>query len=104
MPHLGETKGSLNARIGSLVKKGLRKELQQALDTVRVIGNHAVHPGTIELKDNPATAQSLFKLLNRIVHETITVKKELDALYAGLPATAHEGIEQRDGHAKKSSH
>lgn len=99
MPHLGETQGRLNDRIGSLVKKGLRIEVQQMLDIVRVIGNNAVHPGTIDLKDNPATAASLFKLVNRIVYDTITAPKELQAMYDGLPESAQRGIEQRDGKA-----
>lgn len=39
-----------------LVKKGLNQTIQKALDAARVIGNEAVHPGTLDLKDNHDTA------------------------------------------------
>lgn len=49
--NLGQAGKDLNADIGALVKKGLLPEVQQMLDAVRVIGNNAVHPGEIDLKD-----------------------------------------------------
>jgi len=49
--HLGEKGKDINADIASLVAKGLNPLVQKALDVVRVIGNEAVHPGTIDLRD-----------------------------------------------------
>lgn len=46
--------------------------LQQALDSVRVIGNEAVHPGTMDLRDDVFTVLSLFGLVNFIVQKAIT--------------------------------
>lgn len=53
---LGEPGKNLNNDIGALVRKGLPAQVQQALDAVRVIGNDAVHPGQIDVSDNPEIA------------------------------------------------
>jgi hypothetical protein len=50
MPHLGESGKNLNTDIGNLVKEGLSVDIQQALDSLRVIGNESVHPGELDLK------------------------------------------------------
>ena len=56
---LGEDGKDINDDIASLVKKGLDARLQKALDVVRVVGNHAVHPGKIDLRDDRSTAEIL---------------------------------------------
>jgi hypothetical protein len=96
MPLLGEKSDNLNAAIGSLVKKGLEPQVQQALDVVRVIGNNAVHPGQIDLRDDKATATRLFEIFNLIVERTITTPKKLNELFKGLPPGALEAIQKRD--------
>jgi len=88
MPHLKENGDNLNVDIADLVKKGLPVRIQKALDTVRVIGNNAVHPGQIDLKDDVNTAIALFSLLNMIVDDLITKEKEIDEIYGKLPDTA----------------
>jgi len=94
--HVGESGDNLNADIAALVKKGLRSHVQQALDVVRVIGNQAVHPGQIDLNDDPHTATALFGLVNLIAQQMITDSKEAEALYNALPAAQREAIEKRD--------
>ena len=80
-----------------LVKKGLPKTVQQALDVVRVVGNKAVHPGQIAFDvDDKNTATMLMRLLNIIVERMITEPKEIDSLYQGLPESVRNAIENRD--------
>ena len=97
-PVLGSTKSDINAAIGELVANGkISQRLQQALDTVRVIGNEAVHPGELNVADSPEIVASLFKLINFIVLEAITRPKEIVEIYGSLPAKKLAGIEARDG-------
>ena len=67
--------------IGALVVRGLNPRVQKALDLVRVVGNNAVHPGALDLKDDRETAAKLFVLVNRIADDMISHPKQLDALY-----------------------
>jgi hypothetical protein len=96
MPHLGKTKGKIDDDIADLVKDGMPATIQKALDTVRVIGNNAVHPGEIDLKDDTETAVALFGLVNMIVDAMITQPKEVEQLFGKLPQGAKEAIQKRD--------
>lgn len=95
--HLGEKGENINNDIGNLVKKGLDFRVQQALDIVRVIGNNAVHPGQMDLRDDRATAESLFGLVNLIADNMISLPKRLSEMYESLPPSALKAIEKRDG-------
>lgn len=96
---LGQPGKNINNDVGALVKGGLDPRVQQALDAVRVIGNSAVHPGQIDLRDDRATAETLFKLLNLIVDKTISEPKHVMEVYASLPEGAIKAIKKRDGKA-----
>jgi hypothetical protein len=91
-----EVTDNLNKDIGTLVKHGLPKSVQQALDAVRVIGNNAVHPGQIDIGDDHRMTDSLFGLVNFIAEKTITEQKEIDAIYASLPEGTKQQIDKRD--------
>lgn len=93
---LGEQGKDLNTDIGNLVKEGLPVRVQESLDSLRVIGNEAVHPGELDLRDDRETATSLFKLVNFIAEKMITEPKEIEAIYAKLPETKKEQINNRD--------
>jgi len=86
----------LNADIANLVKGGLPPTIQQSLDAVRVIGNEAVHPGVLNLKDDMGTAVKLFELINIIVETMITVPKKVKELYDSLPQNKIDQIAKRD--------
>ncbi|MGP0577412.1 DUF4145 domain-containing protein [Paenibacillus peoriae] len=96
MVELGESGKDINRDIGSLVKKGLPEEIQQALDILRVIGNESVHPGELDLRDDQETALQLFELINFIVEERISRKKRISSLFSRLPEGKRKGIEDRD--------
>lgn len=93
---LGGGGKDLNACIGSLVARGLDTQVQQMLDSVRVIGNEGVHPGTIDLRDDQETAHALFWLVNEIADELITKPRRIKEVYAKLPVEKRQGIDQRD--------
>ena len=93
---LGEEGKRIDDDIASLVKKGLSPLVQKSLDAVRVIGNEAVHPGTLDLKDDIDTAARLFDLVNIIAEQMISNPKHVDEIYIKLPSTKREAIEKRD--------
>ncbi len=94
--HLGGKGKNLNEDIKNLVRKGLPPKVERALDVVRVIGNNAVHPGKIDLRDDLDTAILLFELLNMIVDTMITQPRKVDEIYNKLPEGVRKAIEKRD--------
>ncbi len=93
---LGEKGKNINDDIKNLVSKGLSSAVQKSLDVVRVIGNDAVHPGQIDLRDDIETAKALFKLVNLIAEKMITEPKEVEEIYNSLPESKRQEIEKRD--------
>ncbi|MCB2061628.1 MAG: DUF4145 domain-containing protein [Novosphingobium sp.] len=99
-PQIGASDGDVNHMIKQLVADGIiPSAVQKALDAVRVIGNEAVHPGELDLRDDVTTVQSLFGLVNFIVEKAITEPKEIQEIFDRLPESKRNGIEQRDAPA-----
>jgi hypothetical protein len=94
--HLDQSGKNLSDDIAALVKRGLSVSIQQALDIVRVVGNNAVHPGEMDLRDDAGTATALFGLVNAIADAMITQPKNIAALYDTLPAEDRERVQRRD--------
>ncbi len=94
---LGEGGKDINADIAALVRKGLSPLVQKALDSVRVVGNEAVHPGMLDLKDDRDTATRLFDLVNIVAEQMISNPKHVQELYERLPEDKRKAIEKRDG-------
>lgn len=95
--HLLKTKGQkIDVSVGQLVAQGLPPEVQKALDSVRVIGNEAVHPGSMDLSDDKETALALFNLVNYITDRLISQPKKIAEIYDMLPESKRNGIESRD--------
>lgn len=94
---LGQPGKNINDDIKALVADGLDPVVQQALDSIRVHGNKAVHPGDIDLREEPGTAEVLFGVLNLIVDKMISSPKRVEELYKALPEKELQRIEKRDG-------
>lgn len=95
-------KENLDLKIGLLVQDGrIRQRLADMLDVVRVTGNYAVHPGLIDLNDEPERVITLFKLVNAIMEQTITLDQIGDEAHASLPEGALQGIAQRPDKVKR---
>ncbi len=96
---LGESGKNIDDDIASLVSKGMNPLIQKALDVVRVVGNEAVHPGSLDLRDDRDTALKLLTLLNSIAQQMITHPREVEALYGKLPEAKRAGIDARNAKA-----
>ena len=99
---LGAQGGTIDQRIASLVSKGLPEEVQQALDAVRVIGNEAIHPGQVDIRDDRETASKLFELVNFIVCDRITRPKQIAGVYGMIPESKRKAIEVRNAKVANS--
>lgn len=96
-PILGAKAAKINEMIKELVRTGkIPTEVQQALDVVRVLGNEAVHPGTIQIDDENNVAPVLFQMVNIIVERAISQPKAINEAYALIPPAKLKGIEDRD--------
>ena len=97
--HLERPGRGLNAQIKALVEEGIDPKVQEMLDIVRVVGNNAVHPGQIDLKDNREIADTLLSLINIIAETLITFPNQISELYeTTVPESARDAIAHRDGH------
>ena len=93
---LGEKGDNINTDIGNLVKKGLNSLVQKSLDSLRITGNNAVHPGEINLDEESEKVLKLFELINFIAEKMITEPKEIEFFYNNLPEDAKNTVDKRD--------
>ncbi|MXW47635.1 MAG: DUF4145 domain-containing protein, partial [Gammaproteobacteria bacterium] len=77
-------KGSLKDCIDELKKKGLSSRIIDALEVCRLIGNQAVHPGKIDLEEEPDKVKFLFSLVNDIAEELVTKPRKIAENYGDL--------------------
>jgi hypothetical protein len=93
---LGEKGNNINDDIKALVAKGLNPLVQKSLDALRITGNNAVHPGEINLSEQPERVHKLFDLINFIASKLITEPNEIEGFYRALPSDALNAVEKRD--------
>lgn len=94
---LGGKGRNLQDDIDYLIReRGLSRQLEKAMDAVRIIGNEAVHPGEINLKDDKETAAAMFGILNFIATKLISEPKAIESVYDSLPVSKkREGLRQK---------
>src|SRR4051794_33986994 len=74
--HLGEPGENINRDIGELARKEkISTRTKKMLDSVRIVGNESVHPGEINLNEDPGMANALFYLINLIVLDAFSLDK-----------------------------
>jgi hypothetical protein len=95
--HLGYDQKDIDKAIGAMVKDGLSPAVQKAMDVVRMTGNEAVHPGTLDIGDGAnGLALRMFGLVNLVAQQMITNPREADELFAEMPQPKQDGVAQRD--------
>ena len=92
--HIGK-EGNINNNIKKLVQEGLHPKFQKILDILRVTGNNAVHPGTINFDDTTSIV-SFYEWINMVTDILITQPAEIERIYDNLPEKDKEAIEKRD--------
>lgn len=98
---LGEPGKDLNTDIRSLAKKDdFSQRLVTAADTLRIVGNKAVHPGEMSDDDINEICAGLFRLINLIIEQGITKPRELDELYRKVPEGPRNAAEAADAKSK----
>jgi hypothetical protein len=96
LDHLGAEGHSLNDKVGWLVRQGVARNLQQALDGVRVSGNKAAHALQIVPDEPREVSDLLFRLVNYIVETLVTGREEIQTFYNRLSDAARRAITTRD--------
>lgn len=95
--HLGGEGKNINADLATLAEDELvSKKLIKSADIIRIVGNNAVHPGTISDDDFDDVSFKLFALINMIVQQGITEPKEVDNMFGSLPEGPRQAAENRD--------
>jgi len=89
---------NINDDIKVLVEqRKIDPKMQMMMDSIRIVGNHAVHPGEIDPEEDPELLPRLFEFVNLIVDQAITQPNKIKDLYDSLPESAREQVERRNG-------
>ena len=78
---LGGKGDNLKQDIDSFVKKGLNPNIEKAMESLRLIGNNAVHPGYLDIKEEKEKVEQMFEFINIIAQTMITIPQQIDELH-----------------------
>jgi hypothetical protein len=100
--HLKEPGLNINQDIRSLAKKGtIPTQTIEIADTIRLVGNAAVHPGIMLDEDIDYVAEKMFKLINVLIEKSIAEPKLMKELYEKTPEDLRKAAEKSDNLEKK---
>ena len=89
--HLGYEKRSLKSTIDLMKKEGdLDDILYEAMESVRLVGNEAVHEGEIQLDDDAHAVDTLFDIVNLVVEKLIGHPKRIKKLRKNVSRDAKD--------------
>jgi hypothetical protein len=74
MPLLKENAKNLDENISSLVRKGLKVEIQQAMDVLQVVRKSPLQTTEFDLKEENETVKKFFNSLERILERRMLKK------------------------------
>ena len=57
----------------------------------------SVHPGQIDITDDPDTAARLFELVNIVCDYLVTQPKRVEEIYGKIPPVLKDAVKDRDG-------
>lgn len=98
--HFGESGDNINTDIKNLVAQGRLTPLaQRAMDTIRIVGNNAVHPLEMSVDEIKSTVPALFAVIGFIVEDMITRPKLVNETYLTTPQRTRDAVAHRDGQA-----
>ncbi len=97
-----KNKKSLNTEIRKLERDGYNKNLIEALDVVRIMGNYAVHPSEIGFEDHRAVAEELFVLVNYIADKMNFDPAKIDNVLKKLPKSLINKIKSQESTNNKN--
>ncbi|OQS35563.1 hypothetical protein B0T40_12530 [Chromobacterium haemolyticum] len=101
--HLGFPGKNINDDIQAMVReRRLSEMVQQACDAIRVVGNNAVHPGELDVREDAEIVPILFEMVNIVTDEMISKPNKTKAMFNRLPDKVKESIKNRDA-SKKSN-
>ena len=71
--------------IDAMIQQGFSPTQCKMFDTARIIGNHSSHPGSLNVDEDPELVSIMFRFINLLVEQLITLPKTVEAFHSKCP-------------------
>lgn len=78
-------KDKIKDSVDAMIQQGFSPTQCKMFDTARIIGNNSVHPGSLNVDEDPELVTITFKFINLLVERLITLPKNVETLYSKCP-------------------